>query len=267
MTLVDTHCHLGWRSFDADRAEVVRRAIEAGVRRIVTVGVDVPTSRQAIELAEQHDAVYAAVGLHPNDAAGFDAEALSVIRALAGHPKVVAIGEIGLDKYWKKVEPETQARAFQAQLELAADIGKPVIIHNRDATEGVMTILERHVARRSPPAPVGILHSFFDGLDVARRAFDLGFTIGLSGPVTFKNGERLRELARALPADRFVIETDAPFLTPEPRRGSRNEPAYVRWIADRIASERGVPVQQIAERTTATAERVFGWVNAYGSAS
>ena len=138
MVLVDTHCHLDWNAFDADRDAVIRRAIESGVTRLLTIGVDVPSSRRAIELAEQYAEVYAAVGVHPNDCADFDAETLNEIRSLAQHPKVVAIGEIGLDYYWHKVDHAVQARAFQAQLELAAELGKPVIVHSREAAEDVM---------------------------------------------------------------------------------------------------------------------------------
>lgn len=260
LLLVDTHCHLDWRAFDDDREAMIQRAVEAGVTRMVTIGVDVESSRRAVDLAERHASVYAAVGVHPNDANDFDAETLNAIRDLAAHPKVVAIGEIGLDNYWKKVEPGIQARAFETQLDLAAELGKPVIIHNREATAEVMTILERHAAR-------GVWHSFSASLDIARRAFELGFIIGFSGPVTFKKSNALREVVRMIPPERFVIETDAPFLTPEPNRGRRNEPAAVRHIAERIARERGETLERLAEQTTANAECLFGWKKAYGSAS
>ncbi|HEY4723412.1 MAG TPA: TatD family hydrolase, partial [Anaerolineae bacterium] len=176
---IDTHCHLDWTAFDPDRDEVIRRAIGAGVTRMVSIGVDVASSRRSIQLADQHPAVYAAVGVHPNDCASFDAATLNEIRSLAQHPKVVAIGEIGLDDYWHKVDPDQQARAFQAQLDLAAELNKPVIIHSRDAVSDVMTLLESftHDAARI----TGVLHSYFDSLEVAQRAFELGFFIGVSG--------------------------------------------------------------------------------------
>ncbi len=272
MQLVDTHCHLGWHAFNADRDAVIGRAIDAGVTRMVTIGVDSASCRQAVELAEQHAAVYAAVGVHPNDAAEFTRDTLDEIRALAAHPKVVAIGEIGLDNYWKRVAPEAQARAFQAQLELAAEIGKPVIIHNHDATEAVLAALEQYaIPLRFASGTIvrntqysGVLHSFFESRAVAQRAFDLGFLIGFSGPVTFKKSLALRELARAVPPDRFVVETDAPFLTPEPRRGRRNEPAYVRHVASGVAQAQGVPLEAIAAHTTANAAGLFGWTNNHG---
>ena len=272
--LVDTHCHLDWDKFDADRDDVIRRAIDAGVTRMVTVGVSVASSRRAIDLAEQYEPVYAAVGVHPNDASGFDDDSLSEIRVLAQHPKVVAIGEIGLDHYWKTVSPEAQRSAFEAQLDLALDIARPVIIHSRDAADQVMDTLARKAcperSRRvtqHATRSTGILHAFSGNWSAAQRAFELGFLIGIGGPVTFKKSESLRELVRAAPLDRMVIETDAPFLTPEPRRGRRNEPASARLVAERIALERRVTVEDIAETTTANAARLFGWTSDYGTAT
>jgi TatD DNase family protein len=246
---------------------VIRRAVEAGVTRVVTIGVDVPSSRDAIELAQRHASVYAAVGVHPDDSAGFDSRTLDEIRALAGHPKVVAVGEIGLDRRWQKVALEVQTAAFLAQLELASDIGKPVIVHSRDATEVVLTTLAQHFTRHSSIVTPGILHAFSGDLDAAQRAFEMGFLIGLGGPVTFKRSEALRAVLRVAPPDRFVIETDAPFLTPEPRRGRRNEPAHVKAIAERIARERRVSFEEIAGQSTANAARLFGWADAYGAPS
>ncbi len=263
MNLIDTHCHLDWKAFDPDRGAVIDRAVKAGVRRMITIGVDVPSSRRAIDLAEEYEAVYAAVGVHPNDCAGFDAAVLSDIRSLAQHPKVVALGEVGLDYYWHKVDHATQARAFRAQLELAAEINKPVIIHSRDAAPDVVTILEDftlHAAVRSLSAEriTGTLHSYFDDLAIAQRVFASGFYIGVTGPITFKKSQRGREIVRQVPLDRILLETDAPFLTPVPHRGERNEPAYVQHVAEIIASVRGQPVEEIAQQTTRNAEQLFG---------
>jgi TatD DNase family protein len=255
MNLIDTHCHLDWKDFDPDRAAVIDRAVAAGVTRMITIGVDVASSRRAIEIAEQHEAVYAAVGVHPNDCADFAAAALDEIRALAQHPKVVAIGEIGLDYYWQKVDHDTQARAFRAQLELAAEISKPVIIHSRDAALDVVTVLEEFTRQARL---TGTLHSYFDDLDIARRVFAIGFYIGVTGPITFKKSDREREIIRQVPLDRVLLETDAPFLTPAPRRGERNEPAYVRHVAEAIARARGQAGDEIARQSTANAEAVFG---------
>jgi TatD DNase family protein len=255
MELVDTHCHLDWKAFDPDRVEVINRAMEAGVTRMITIGVDGPSSRRAIEIAEQHEAVYAAVGVHPNDCTNFDAALLHEIRSLAQHPKVVAIGEIGLDYYWQKVAHDTQARAFRAQLELAAEIDKPVIIHSREAAPDVVTMLEEFVQQARL---TGTLHSYFDDLAVVQRVFTIGFYIGVTGPITFKKSDREREIVRQVPLDRVLLETDAPFLTPVPQRGKRNEPAYVRHVAETIALARGQSVDEVARQSTCNAEQLFG---------
>jgi TatD DNase family protein len=257
--LVDTHCHLDWHAFDSDRDEVIRRAIDAGVTRMITIGVDVPSSRRSIELAERYTEVFAAVGVHPNDCGDFKADTLNEIRLLARHPKAVAIGEIGLDYYWQKVDHDTQARVFNAQLDLAAELGKPVIIHSRDAAMDVIAILEKRV-RHDAPRHSGVLHSYFDDVSIAQQAFALGFLIGVTGPITFKKSDREREIVRRVPLDRILIETDAPFLTPVPHRGQRNEPAYVRHVAEVVAQTRGLTFEEVARQTTLNAERLFGWV-------
>ncbi len=256
MELIDTHCHLDWKAFDSDREAVIERAVRAGVRRMITIGVDLPSSRRAIEIAEQHASVYAAVGVHPNDCADFSAAMLSEMRSLAQHPKVVAVGEIGLDYYWHKVDHDTQARAFRAQLELAAENDKPVIIHSRDAAPDVVKALESFVAHSAPMS--GTLHSYFDDLEIVQRVFGLGFYIGVTGPITFKKSDREREIVRQVRNDRLLLETDAPFLTPVPHRGERNEPAYVRHVAETIAMVRGQSLEDIARQSTQNAERLFG---------
>lgn len=256
MKFIDTHCHLDWKSFDLDRAEAIERAVAAGVTRMITIGVDVPSSRRAIEIAEQHGAVYAAVGVHPNDCAYFDAAMLQEIRSLAQHPKVVAIGEIGLDDYWQKVDRNTQARAFRAQLELAAEINKPVIIHSRDAAPDVVALLEGFTQHASHIT--GTLHSYFDDLSIAQRVFAIGFSIGVTGPITFKKSNREREIIRQVPLERLLLETDAPFMTPVPQRGRRNEPANVRYVAEIVAQARGQAVEDVARQSTINAEQLFG---------
>jgi TatD DNase family protein len=256
MRLIDTHCHLDWNSFDADREAVIDRAVQAGVTRMITIGVDGPSSRRAIEIADRYEAVYAAVGVHPNDCAEFDEALLADIRSLAQHPKVVAIGEIGLDYYWHKVDHNVQARAFRAQLELAAELHKPVIIHSRDAVLDVLTMLEEFMQQAEC---TGTFHSYFDDLVVAQRAFAIGFCIGVTGPITFKKAEREREIIKQVPLDRVLIETDAPFLTPVPHRGARNEPAFVSHTAEMIAKVRGQSIEEVARQTTHNAEKLFGW--------
>ena len=257
--LVDTHCHLDWHAFDSDRDEVIQRAIDAGVTRMITIGVDVSSSRRSIELAERYAEVYAAVGVHPNDCGDFNADTLNEIRSLAQHPKAVAIGEIGLDYYWQKVDHDTQTRVFNAQLDLAAEMNKPVIIHSRDAATDVIAILEKRVTHFALGSS-GVLHSYFDDVSIAQQAFALGFLIGVTGPLTFKKSDREREIVGRVPLERILIETDAPFLTPVPHRGQRNEPAYVRHVAEVIAQTRGLTFEEVARQTTLNAEQLFGWV-------
>jgi TatD DNase family protein len=259
LNLIDTHCHLNFQQFDADRDAVVERADRAGVSRILIPAVDAHSASQAVALAADYAGVFASVGIHPNDTASLTDSDLDRIRELASAPKVVAIGEIGLDYHWDKSPKEAQWRAFEAQLALARDLGMPVIIHNREASEDVITILEAW-ARDLPPTlkdRPGVLHSFSAPQSIAERALACGFYLGFTGPITYKNADDLRQIAALIPLDRLLIETDAPYLTPTPHRGQRNEPAYVRLVAERIAALRRLPLDEIARATTANAERLF----------
>jgi TatD DNase family protein len=264
--LVDSHCHLDVSQFDADREDVLARARASGVGRIVNPGIDLRHCRQAITLAEQHPEVYAAVGIHPNSTDDFDHDTLAQVRQLAAHPKVVAIGEIGLDYYWKKVAPEVQAAAFHSQLELAAELGLPVIIHNREADEDVASILRAWVSsaatRNSQLATRtfwGVLHAFGGNLALAEEAYTWRFVLGLGGPVTFTNARRLHELVPQLRLDHLMVETDAPYLTPHPHRGQRNEPAYVALVCEQLARLTGQTVERVAQVTTQVAGQFFAW--------
>jgi len=260
MRLIDTHCHLDFDSYDGLRDALVQEAAEAGVTRIINPGASLDRSRAAVGLAARYPGVYAAVGVHPNSTADWSDAHLDELRALAAEPKVVAIGEIGLDYHWDDSPRETQWRAFEAQLALAAELALPVIIHNRDASNDVLDIL----ARWTPTLPPslrdrpGVLHSFSAPQATAERALSLGFYIGFTGPVTFKNADDLRRIAAQVPDDRILIETDGPFLTPHPYRGRRpNRPAYVRFIAERLAALRLVADDIFAAQSTANAERLF----------
>jgi len=260
--LVDTHAHLDFEKFDRDRPAVLARAREAGVVAIVTVGVDLPSSQAAVALAEANKGVYAAVGMHPHDASALDGEGLARLRELGGHDRVVAVGEIGLDFYRDLSPRDVQRRAFRAQLAWAARLGKPVIIHDREAHAEIMDVLSGWAAEQtgSPLEDrLGVLHTFSGDLGMARRAIDLGFYLSISGPVTYKNAGRLADAVHALPLDRLLVETDCPFLTPHPHRGKRNEPAYVRLVAERVAEIKGVSLDEVAAATTANAERLFGF--------
>jgi TatD DNase family protein len=260
MRLVDTHCHLNFDSYDTDRDDVIQRAFDAGVTRIIIPAVDIPSIYTSLELAKRNNSISIAVGVHPNSTANFTDGYLVELEKLATEREVVAIGEIGLDYYWEKSPVEMQKRAFCAQLELATALSLPVIIHNRDASEDVMTMLEIWAASGLPGGikeRPGVLHSFSASLEIAQRALNSGFCLGFTGPLTFKKANELRAIARSVPDDRLLLETDGPFLTPEPFRGKRNEPAYVQYIADRLAGLKGYSTQTMAEITTQNAERLF----------
>jgi TatD DNase family protein len=269
--LVDTHCHLNFESFDTDRAAVLEKAAQAGVERVLNPGIDLETSRAALGLAQAYPAVYAAVGVHPNDAGAWSEATLDELRRLASHPKVVAIGEIGLDYYWKRTEPALQHLVFQGQLDLAAELGLPVVIHVRNedpddhrAMNDALDILrdwQLSLNTRSPELAFrpGVLHSFSGDLKDAQRAIASGFCVGITGPITFKKADILRQVATELPVECLLIETDAPFLTPHPHRGERNEPAYVHFVAERVAALRDLELERLAQITTESAERVFRW--------
>lgn len=270
--LVDTHCHLNFESFAADREAVVERARQAGVGRMLNPGIDLPTSREAVALAEQYPEVYAAVGVHPNDLPVWGPGVEAALRALAAHPKVIAIGEIGLDDYWEQTPRPAQEQALQAQLELAAGLGLPVVIHVRNArppgagraTSDALAILgewQRGLQAAGSPlaARPGVLHSYSDSLELALQAVRLNFYLGVTGPVTFKKADELRRVAAGVPLEALLIETDAPFLTPHPHRGQRNEPAYVAYVAGQIASLRGLEIEQLTHLIAENAERLFLW--------
>lgn len=254
--LIDSHCHLNFDAFDQDRSDVLRRAKEAGVMAFINPGTNLEDSRQIVVLAEAIPELYAAVGVHPNDAADFNEEILLQLRQLAQHPKVVAIGEIGLDYYWDEAPRPLQQQVFEQQLELAKEVGKPVIIHQRDSAADTMAILRRWGTGQDHPGLV--LHSFSGDQTMADEAIELGFYIGISGPVTFKNARELPGIVANLPAERLLVETDAPFLSPHPFRGKRNEPARVKLIAEKVATLQQRPFAEMSRRLTENTKTLFG---------
>lgn len=262
--LTDTHCHLNLNSFKEDLSEVLDRAWEKGLERILIPGIDIETSIRAVRLAEQHENLYAAVGIHPGSANTWDNESLPALQKLAQHPKVVAIGEIGLDYYRDHSPRPMQRQVFRTLLALAREAGLPVVLHNRDSIDDLWAELtEWHdslVAASLPLAKYpGVLHSYDGSLVVAQSAAAKGFFIGISGPVTFKNASDRQEVATGLPLDHLLIETDAPYLTPHPYRGRRNEPAYVAYVAEKLANLHQQTLESTVQNTWENAVRLFDW--------
>ena len=291
MNLTDTHCHLDLENFDLDRADVLERAAQAGVAHILIPGLSLPSSRSAVKLAESHPMLSAAIGVHPTEAATWNESSSNELITLAsgasgafgtsetsdpsntsGSSRVVAIGEIGLDYYWDSAPCVLQKNVLRFQLDLAARVGLPVILHMREAKDtlqeqcagDLLQILETWIAGlrlgKNPLAKrPGVLHSFSGSLETAHRALHLGFYIGVTGPVTFRNAHTRQEIVAALPLDHILIETDAPFQAPNPYKGKRNEPSYVRLIADKIALLHSRAVEEVTAATSENAGRLFGW--------
>ncbi len=254
LSLFDTHTHLDQDEFAEDRPEVIRRAREAGVERILVVGISADSSEAAVALAQQHPGVFAAVGIHPNYAAQARPEDWQRVLKLLDHPRVVALGETGLDRHWDFTPFELQQEYFRRHLELSQQTGLPVVIHSRDCDQDILQAL--HQAARSGPLR-GVMHSFSSSWDVARECLQMGLYIGFAGMVTFKRNEALRAVAAQVPADRLLVETDSPYLAPVPKRGKRNEPAYVVHTAQCLAQVRGLELEQLAQLTTENASRLF----------
>jgi TatD DNase family protein len=252
--LFDSHAHLNAIQYEEDIVEVIQRAKDEKVTHIVVVGFDKETISKAMELTDQYDMIYAAVGWHPVDAIDMTEEDLKWIKQLAAHPKVVAIGEMGLDYYWDKSPKDIQKEVFRKQIQLAKEVKLPIIIHNRDATEDVVRILQEENASEVG----GIMHCFTGSLEVAKQCMDMNFYISFGGPVTFKNAKKPKEVVKEIPMDRLLIETDCPYLTPHPFRGKRNEPSYVKYVAEQIAELRGVTLEEVATKTSDNARKLFG---------
>ncbi|WP_071458799.1 TatD family hydrolase [Bacillus massilinigeriensis] len=252
--LFDTHVHLNADQFHEDLTEVIDRARDEGIEYMVVVGFDRPTIKKAISLAEEYDFLYASVGWHPVDAVDMKEEDLEWLRELSAHPKVVALGEMGLDYYWDKSPKEIQQEVFRKQIRLAKEVGLPIIIHNREATSDIVEILREEKASEVG----GIMHCFSGSPETAVQCLEMNFYISLGGPVTFKNAKKPKEVAEIVPLDKLLIETDCPYLAPHPYRGKRNEPAYVKLVAEQIAQIKGLSFEEVAEETTRNAKKVFG---------
>lgn len=257
--LIDTHCHLNFHKYNDDRDAVIHRAKEAGVNRVIIPAIDLESCQEAIDLSDQYDGIYTAVGIHPNSTTDFDETMLKAVREWSSHEKVVSIGEIGLDYHWDKSPKDVQRKAFEQQLDLASELELPVIIHNREASNDVLDVLESWAT--TLPASLkdrpGVLHSFSAPLEIADRALAIGFYLGFTGPITFKKADDLRDIAAIVPLNRILIETDGPFLTPHPYRGKRNEPAYVQYMAETLSELHHITFEEMAKHTTSNAEILF----------
>lgn len=252
--LFDSHAHLGDKQFADDLDAVLKRAAENGVSNILNVGYDLNASRISVELAHRYENIYAAVGIHPHDAMSVTEDTIAQLRRLAGHAKVLALGEMGLD-YYRDLSPRiVQQEIFCSQISLAKELRLPIIVHDREAHQDTVDMLKREDADKVG----GILHCFSGSWQVAKQVLDLGFYISLAGPVTFKNARRPQEIAKLVPVDRLLIETDCPYLAPQPRRGKRNEPGYVRYVAEHIAQLKKMPLEELAHITTLNAKTVLG---------
>jgi TatD DNase family protein len=250
---IDTHVHLNADQYDEDLNEVIDRALENNVTKMIVIGFDRKTIQRAMELAEKYEFIYAVVGWHPVDAIDCTDEDLAWIEELAAHEKVVGIGETGLDYHWDKSPKGVQQEVFRKQIRLAKRVQLPIIIHNRDATEDVLRILKEEDAQEVG----GVMHCFGGSVETARESIAMNFMISLGGPVTFKNAKKPKEVAEAIGLEHLLIETDAPYLAPHPYRGKRNEPSYVPLVAEEIARLKGIPVEEVARATTRNAEQFF----------
>ena len=255
--LLDSHTHIDMREFDADRDRVLQRARESGVVVVIDIGIDVASSEAAVALAEKHSDVFATVGIHPHDASKVTDDAIARIEVLVKHPKVVAVGEIGLDFYRNRSSKESQIEAFKRQLEMASKAGLPVVIHSRSANDEVFEILRDWVAgMKGAHRPVGVLHCFSGDAELGRKYIDMGFLLSFAGPVTYPKSPAAG-VAKEIPLDKLLIETDCPFLTPQAHRGKRNEPSYVSYVAAKIAEVKRIPVESVAEIALANAIQLF----------
>jgi len=251
--LIDTHVHLNADQYEEDLQQVIDRALKAGIDRMIVIGFDEKTIKRTMELIEQYDFVYGVIGWHPVDAIDFTDDYYDWIKELAAHDKIVAIGEMGLDYHWDKSPKDVQKEVFRRQITLAKELKKPIVIHNREATQDVVDILKEENAAEVG----GVMHSFSGSTEICNEILKMNFIISLGGPVTFKNAKQPKEVAQHVPLDKLIVETDAPYLTPHPYRGKRNEPAYVKLVAEQIAELRGISYETLAKATTQNAERLF----------
>ncbi len=271
MNLTDTHCHLFFEDYQDDLEDVIDRALQTGVGRVLVPGIDLPSCQEVISLIERYDLLYGAVGVHPNSGNTWNNTTREVLSELASHPKVVAIGEIGLDYYWDEVPRTLQGKILEEQLDLAGEMDLPVVLHVRNRTEtdrsciqDLLSILDNWLADRETglaerKVSPGVIHSYSGNLQEGQRAVESGFYLGVTGPVTYKNAHNIREVVKGIGLEHLLIETDGPFLSPQAVRGKRNEPAHVRYIVDKISEVTGQNPDRVAQQTAINAESLFAW--------
>lgn len=261
MNLIDTHAHLDFDQFDGEVDDVLKRASDAGVERIINVGTTLERSRKSIALAEQHDNVFAAVGIHPHDAKDVNDDVTEELKKLAAHKRVVAIGEIGFD-HSREFDEVAQEDAFFAQSEVATEAGLPIIVHSRDAEEISLQHLSEHADLALADNPFrkepGVVHCFTGSLEFAQAVLKLGYLISFTAPITYPKNDALREVVKKVPLEKIMVETDCPFLPPPDKRGERNEPAFVVETVQKIAELKDISTEDVAKATTANAQRLFG---------
>ena len=253
--LIDSHAHIQGKEYAGEAADVIARARDAGVEKIIAVGGagDMSSNTEAVALADSFPNIYATVGMHPHDAKDVGADELRALRELTSHPKVIAVGETGLDYYYNHSPHEVQRRVFAQFIGMARETGLPIVVHERDAAQEAAELLRSEGARELH----GVIHCFTGNYEAACDYLDLGFYLSFTGIITFKNAEPLRDVVRKVPLERMLVETDSPFLTPMPHRGKRNEPAFVRLVAETVAKVKGISLEEVAERTSQNVQDLF----------
>lgn len=253
MELFDSHAHYNDEKFEEDREEILKEIYRSGVTKLVNAGYSLESSKSTIQIANSHDFIYSTVGISPNDIADYKKEDLKEIENLAKSPKVVAIGEIGLDYYWNKENKDLQKEVFISQIEIANKLNLPIVIHTREAVYDTLEILKNNNCNKK-----GIFHCCPFNVDLVREGLKLGFYISFAGPTTFKNSKNAHEIIKMVPLDKMLIETDSPYLSPEPFRGKRNDSRNVKYIAQKIAEVKQIPLEEVAKATYNNAEKIFG---------
>lgn len=251
--LIDSHAHLDDERFDRDRDELIKSLGKNGISTVINIGADLPSSIKSVKLSEQYDNIYAAVGVHPHSASEMDEGTIEVLKAFSSREKVVAIGEIGLDYYYDNSPRDVQRIWFKRQMKLAKEVNLPIVVHSREANQETFDMIKAE----SDGKLTGVIHCYSGSVELMKEYIKLGYYISLGGPVTFKNAKTPKEVAKVVPIDRLLVETDSPYLTPEPHRGKRNEPLYVRHVAAMIAELRGMTIEELARATSENTKRLF----------